>query len=299
MEKAMKFENDFRSWMELSTDLAEKTISNYIQAMNKICQDSSMSELENITDIEKLQSLKTIYFSIQENAIMDSEGHRMYSAGFNKFISFRESQGSVPVGNEGIIYIISNPAMPGLVKIGKTIDLESRLKSLYSSGVPLPFRCIFAKKVSNYHFVEREIHNLLAPHRENTNREFFRIAEDQVVSSLRIVEGEDVTPKSDDFEDKEDEVAFQKTTRIGQRFNFDMVNIRMGSILHFSRDENITCKVISSTRVEFEGNNHSLSSAGLIAINRMGYSWKSMPGPLNWKYDGEVLDSRRIRLEEG
>jgi hypothetical protein len=189
--------------------------------------------------------------------------------------------------------------MPGLVKIGKTIDLESRLKSLYSSGVPLPFRCIFAKKVSNYHFVEREIHNLLAPHRENTNREFFRIAEDQVVSSLRIVEGEDVTPKSDDFEDKEDEVAFQKTTRIGQRFNFDMVNIRMGSILHFSRDENITCKVISSTRVEFEGNNHSLSSAGLIAINRMGYSWKSMPGPLNWKYDGEVLDSRRIRLEEG
>ncbi len=295
----MKFENDFRSWMELSTDLAEKTISNYIQAMNKICQDSSMSELENITDIEKLQSLKTIYFSIQENAIMDSEGHRMYSAGFNKFISFRESQGSVPVGNEGIIYIISNPAMPGLVKIGKTIDLESRLKSLYSSGVPLPFRCIFAKKVSNYHFVEREIHNLLAPHRENTNREFFRIAEDQVVSSLRIVEGEDVTPKSDDFEDKEDEVAFQKTTRIGQRFNFDMVNIRMGSILHFSRDENITCKVISSTRVEFEGNNHSLSSAGLIAINRMGYSWKSMPGPLNWKYDGEVLDSRRIRLEEG
>ncbi len=295
----MKFENDFRSWMELSTDLAEKTISNYIQAMNKICQDSSMSELENITDIEKLQSLKTIYFSIQENAIMDSEGHRMYSAGFNKFISFRESQGAVPVGNEGIIYIISNPAMPGLVKIGKTIDLESRLKSLYSSGVPLPFRCIFAKKVSNYHFVEREIHNLLAPHRENTNREFFRIAEDQVVSSLRIVEGEDVTPKSDDFEDKEDEVAFQKTTRIGQRFNFDMVNIRMGSILHFSRDENITCKVISSTRVEFEGNNHSLSSAGLIAINRMGYSWKSMPGPLNWKYDGEVLDSRRIRLEEG
>jgi hypothetical protein len=295
----MKFENDFRSWMELSTDLAKKTISNYIQAMSKICQDPSMSVLEKTSDIEKLKSLKTIYFSIQENAEMDSKGNRMYSAGFNKFISFRESQGTTPVGNEGIIYIISNPAMPGLVKIGKTIDLESRLKSLYSSGVPLPFRCIYAKRVSNYHFIEREIHNLLAPHRENTNREFFRISEDKVISSLRIVEGEDVTPKSDDFEDKEDEVAFQKTTRIGQRFNFDMVNIKMGSILHFARDVNIICKVISSTRVEFEGNNHSLSSAGLIAIKRMGYDWKSMAGPLNWKYDGEVLDARRIRLEEG
>ena len=40
---------------------------------------------------------------------------------------------------EGIIYLLSNPAMPGILKIGKTTkeDVKLRMKELYSSGVPL------------------------------------------------------------------------------------------------------------------------------------------------------------------
>ena len=55
----------------------------------------------------------------------------------------------------GVIYILSNPTMPGLVKLGKTTKLPARLKSLNSTGVPLPFQCVFAKRVGNYHEVER------------------------------------------------------------------------------------------------------------------------------------------------
>ena len=77
-----------------------------------------------------------------------------------------------------------------------------------------------------------------------------------------------------------------------------MVKIPNGSLLTFIRDENVTCKVISSSRVEFEGADHSLSSAALIATNRMGFNWKTIAGPLNWKFEGEVLDVRRRRLEE-
>jgi hypothetical protein len=93
----------------------------------------------------------------------------MCSAAFNKFISYKSSQGSRPIGNSGIVYIISNPAMPGLVKVGKTINLEDRLKSLYSSGVPMPFRCVYAKEVDNYSEVERKLHQGLNSHRENSN----------------------------------------------------------------------------------------------------------------------------------
>ena len=57
------------------------------------------------------------------------------------------------------------------------------------------------------------------------------------------------------------------------------------------------CIVKSRTRVEFEGEDHSLSSAALIAKNRMGFNWKTIAGPLNWKFEGEVLDDRRVRLE--
>ena len=55
----------------------------------------------------------------------------------------------------GVIYILSNPTMPGLVKLGKTTNLPARLKSLNSTGVPVPFQCVFAKRVGNHHEVER------------------------------------------------------------------------------------------------------------------------------------------------
>ena len=49
----------------------------------------------------------------------------------------------------GIVYVLTNPAMPGLVKIGKTSrgSIDVRLNELYSTGVPVPFECAFAGKV--------------------------------------------------------------------------------------------------------------------------------------------------------
>ena len=77
----------------------------------------------------------------------------------------------------------------------------------------------------------------------------------------------------------------------------ESIPIPIGATLHFLSDENVICTVTSNTRVEFEGENHSLSSAGLIAKNRMGFNWKTFAGPLNWKYEGEILFDRRARLE--
>jgi len=296
-------DDNFSKWLELATDLAEKSIKNYVGAIQKISFDLSQNNivhtsLEEISTEEELERIKRDYFLIPENKEMDEKGKRMYSAAFNKFIAYKITQGTNPIGNSGIVYIISNPSMPGLVKIGKTINLQSRLQSLYSSGVPMPFRCIYAKEVENYSEVERKLHKGLNSHRENSNREFFRIAEEAVINFLELVPGKDITPREDDFEDKEDERAFERATRIGQRFNFNMVQIPLGSTLTFIRDENVTCKVVSSSRVEFEGDDHSLSSAALIAIKRLGFNWKTIAGPLNWKYEDEVLDERRKRIEQ-
>ncbi|MDA8619853.1 GIY-YIG nuclease family protein [Luminiphilus sp.] len=293
---------EFENWLELSTDLAEKTIRNYLGAMNKICSD--LVETGRIsttagspTDSKSLETLRDSYFEIPENAELDQRGNGMYSAAFNKYITFMGSQGGKRVGKEGVVYILSNPAMPGLVKVGKTINLQDRMKSLFSTGVPLPFRCVYAKKVRDCSEVERKLHKGLNSHRENANREFFRIAEEEIINFLELVEGEDVTPREDIFEDKDDERAFEKATKIGQRFNFSLVQIPVGATLTFIRDDAVTCKVISDSRVEFEGDQHSLSSAALIATNRMGFDWKSIAGPLNWKFEGEVLAERRARLE--
>lgn len=44
----------------------------------------------------------------------------------------------------GIVYVLTNPAFDSYVKIGRTIDLEQRLRQLDNTSVPLPFRCVYA-----------------------------------------------------------------------------------------------------------------------------------------------------------
>ena len=51
---------------------------------------------------------------------------------------------------EGSVCVLTNPAMPNMVKIGKTTrNVELRLADLYSTGVPLPFECEYAAKVKD------------------------------------------------------------------------------------------------------------------------------------------------------
>ena len=50
--------------------------------------------------------------------------------------------------NEGIVYLLTNPAMPGMVKIGKTgPGAEARMKDLYTTGVPLKLECAYSTRI--------------------------------------------------------------------------------------------------------------------------------------------------------
>ena len=51
--------------------------------------------------------------------------------------------------SKGIVYVLVNEAFDNFVKIGKTINLEQRLKQLDNTSVPLPFRCVYAIEVSD------------------------------------------------------------------------------------------------------------------------------------------------------
>ncbi len=98
-----------------------------------------------------------------------------------------------------IVYVLTNPAMPGIVKIGMTDrdDVQLRMAELYSTGVPLPFECIAALEVAGQQAsrVEDALHSAFGPHRINTSREFFRIDPNQVEALLEILPGRDVTPR--------------------------------------------------------------------------------------------------------
>jgi hypothetical protein len=94
-----------------------------------------------------------------------------------------------------IVYVLINPAMPGLVKIGKTTqeEVDLRMKQLFSTGVPVPFQCVFACRVPDASVVERALHHAFGQTRINPTREFFRIEPERVVSILQLLHVEEVT----------------------------------------------------------------------------------------------------------
>lgn len=74
-----------------------------------------------------------------------------------------------------VVYVLTNPAMPDLVKIGMTDgdDPQTRLSQLYTTGLPFPFELRFACRVTNPAEVEKALHTAFAPQRVNPKREFF------------------------------------------------------------------------------------------------------------------------------
>ena len=88
----------------------------------------------------------------------------------------------------GNIYILINASMPNYVKIGKTVQrVEERMKSLDSTGVPLPFECFYAARVEDIDFVERQLHDAFGDQRVRKNREFFEIDPARVAAALRLL----------------------------------------------------------------------------------------------------------------
>lgn len=88
------------------------------------------------------------------------------------------------------LYILSNPSMPGLIKVGKTTTHpDQRMAELHSTGVPTPFEleCSFA--VPDCHESERKAHNALRAYRVANNREFFRLSVKSAIEKIIEVIG--------------------------------------------------------------------------------------------------------------
>lgn len=201
-----------------------------------------------------------------------------------------------------IVYVLTNEAMEGLVKIGRTTTgVEQRIRELDNTSLPLPFQCFYAGQVNDSVMVEKRLHQAFSDKRIRNNREFFRIDPNQVKAAIQIGEICDVTPKVDVVVDASDIQAL-KTAAVAAdrrtRLSFTELNIPVGAILNFSKDENITCTVVANGKVNFDGQVISPSAAALLVVKLMGYEWAAVSGSDYWTYKGETLVARRLRLED-
>jgi hypothetical protein len=89
----------------------------------------------------------------------------------------------------GFIYIATNAEMPYLIKIGFTIDVDSRMAGLSrATGVPSEFKAIWMKETPCIEIAEDSIHYLLRNYRvAYRNREFFRISVKEAVKVSEYV----------------------------------------------------------------------------------------------------------------
>jgi len=192
-----------------------------------------------------------------------------------------------------IVYILTNLAMPGYIKIGRTTNLSQRLLSLDNTSLPLPFECFYASKVKDSYFVEKQLHRAFDDNRIRRNREFFKISPEQVVAALRLAEIEEITPIDEIVDSKDDYIALEKARTRRENFNFEKLDIKTGSLLTFTRNSDVTCTVSSENKVIFNETVQSLSSAAKEALKDEGKVWKAAQGPSFWKYEGKTIDEIR------
>lgn len=197
-----------------------------------------------------------------------------------------------------IVYLLTNPTMPDLVKIGRTKDLEERLRQLSThSGVPVPFECFYACEVADSVKVEKALHDAFGDHRINSRREFFRLNPDRAVAILELVAIKDATLAAEVAEDQAELDALHREQTRREQFRFSMVDIAPGSLLTFSKDDEITATVVDDKRINFQGEITSTSAAATRLLHQIGWTLRAAQGPLYWVYEGETLAERRIRLE--
>lgn len=97
------------------------------------------------------------------------------------------------MGGPGFIYVLINPSMPGLVKVGRTtrdpLDRAAELSS--ATGVAVPFVVVFQEFFVDCESAEAFVHAVLERqgYRVATNREFFQADVSDVIKAVIATPG--------------------------------------------------------------------------------------------------------------
>ena len=199
-----------------------------------------------------------------------------------------------PTYNYGIVYLLTNPAMPGMVKIGMTNrdSVDARMKELFNTSVPVPFECEYACKVDDSTKVEKALHIAFHPYRVHAQREFFKILPEQAIAILKLLDkssditGEIVREINNDLTEL-DKAAGEKL-KISRRpsLNFRELGIPNGAKLQFAKDDHeIEIEVCSEKKVNYQGDVKSLTA---ITRELLGLDYAVQPTPY-WTYNGKNL----------
>jgi hypothetical protein len=142
--------------------------------MNRITQDEAK---EFIPCSEDYSNNPPTYFTVKTN-----------EDGWDEITYYTGKKRGLFIGREGDewVYILTNPAIPGLVKIGYTrLDpFERAAQVSRGTGVPVGYEVEWAYRCYKGERIEREVHNYFKKQRVNPTREFFRITLEEAKQAI-------------------------------------------------------------------------------------------------------------------
>ena len=183
-------------------------------------------------------------------------------------------------GKKGYIYIMTNPALLDMVKIGYAIDVEERRKQLSTTALPYEYE-VYATYETEGNLEDKKLHQLiddLNPDlRISKNREFYVMTPEQayqLIEAIAIISG-----------------SISKIKRVKQErivtkrppIDFDKCGIPRGAELIYTEDENIKVTVVNNHKVKYK---EELTSLSAIVKSIKGYN---VAGPSYFTYNGKLI----------
>ena len=211
----------------------------------------------------------------------------------------------------GYVYILTNPSFrEDWVKIGKSTNMEKRLKTLNTTALPLPFKVYATIKTAKYEELEKIIHkqiDRLTDLRINQSREFFNVhpaqALDIFLDQATALDDAIVT-KYENGKPRQMYPVLEKSKEEKEKkpqrppFDFSMVGLNVGDKVIFDA-LNLEVKVAGRNKVEYEGRLWSLSAfCGTYLPENMHNASEAYQGPKYFSYQGKTLWEIRLEKEK-
>ena len=188
--------------------------------------------------------------------------------------------------SKGYIYIMTNPCLKDMVKIGYATNVEERRKQLSTTALPYEYE-IYATYETSGKLEDKKLHklidNLNPDLRVSKNREFFVMsAEDayELLESIATISGsQDKLTRCVELKTKQRAEIKSKKPAI----NFAKCNIPVGAELVFIEDPTVKVIVESERKVSY---NNEITSLSAVAGGIKGYS---VSGPQFFSYNGKLV----------
>lgn len=202
------------------------------------------------------------------------------------------------MNDNGLVYVLTNPSMPGYIKIGFTNNLKKRLKDLDTTGVARPFEPYMTVSTKKYRDLEKVIHHeldKLTEARTRSNREFFEmdpiIAGDLLQNLSTLIDDAQIDNYGNTNESNESPDG--QVRLMSRPTSFKMLGIPVGSTL-IAGNKNFP------TVVTVDDDNHvRLPDGEIKTISRAVVDVSNNPrnGFQVYKYNDRLLSSMRKDID--